>query len=425
MSYDKTGIKTPQDFGDGWGTNLDRKLTSQEVHENFKWAALFGVGIDSLYYKRAHRFRAASNTARTTLSIPILYAEINGTGYYYSGGTFDLDSTSAWDDTTYQTPSNRAGKDFYIYAGVPSSGYEADIVLSANATVPSGHTADTSRKIGGFHCLCVDIGTNAAPSSGDVTLWPLDDVYDSHDISGNTHWLNGYVAGDILPFSIWDLYHRPESSPEGMVYDPWSGKWVDIYLASWSGGQIVSVNGGTILDGASSTPGKFHWYNFAEHYAQILKRMAYRAEFMSFAFGVPQGVNIDGGSAPGTTTGHTATDGNRIVSNIGVEDAAGVMWQWGNDMGATTDQGSSWEPADTYDSTWAYTGSANPEGDTGSYDHLNSIRRGGHYEDPNRPLFGGYWGAGARCGSGAALWYNRALHLSSPLGSRGVAEPRR
>jgi len=41
--YDKTGLKTPQDFGDGWGTNLGRKLTSQEVHENFKWAAMYAM----------------------------------------------------------------------------------------------------------------------------------------------------------------------------------------------------------------------------------------------------------------------------------------------------------------------------------------------------------------------------------------------
>ena len=43
MAYDKAGLKTPQDFGDGWGTNEGRALTSQEVHENFKWAAQYSA----------------------------------------------------------------------------------------------------------------------------------------------------------------------------------------------------------------------------------------------------------------------------------------------------------------------------------------------------------------------------------------------
>ena len=46
-------------------------------------------------------------------------------------------------------------------------------------------------KLGGFHCLCVDVGT----------------------ISG--HALTNYIAGDILPRSCWDLKHKPRSEPEG------------------------------------------------------------------------------------------------------------------------------------------------------------------------------------------------------------------
>ena len=77
--------------------------------------------------------------------------------------------------------------------------------------MPYGYTATTSRKVGGFHCLCANVGTIAG------------------------HTLNGYVAGDILPASVWDLKHRPKSEPEGMVYIDGIDMWVDIYLCSWSG----------------------------------------------------------------------------------------------------------------------------------------------------------------------------------------------
>lgn len=39
---------------------------------------------------------------------------------------------------------------------------------------------------------------------------------DSITITGHT--LSGYVAGDVLPASVWDLSHRPKSEPEGMAY---------------------------------------------------------------------------------------------------------------------------------------------------------------------------------------------------------------
>jgi hypothetical protein len=399
MGYDKSGLKTPQDYGDGWGTNLGRKLTAQEVHENFKWAALFGVAQNTQFYKRSSRPLAKSNTARTTIVMQILYVEINGEGYYFSGGDFDLDTTGAWDDTQYQTPGNRAGKDFYIYAGVPSSGYAADIVLSANATVPSGYTADTSRKIGGFHCLCADIGTSTygyVNSTDDIAL--VDMAYESHSISGTQHWLEGYAQGDVLPFSLWDLLHRPVSSPEGMVYDPGSDVWVDIYLASASSGNLKSIYNATTADGGNG----WHQYRLQQMFARARKLLPRQDEFVSFSLGSPQGVNISGSADSGTTGGHSATDGKRIVSLIGVEDATGVLWQWGREAGATNDVGSSWANA---------------------YDGNDSNVAGQHYEAPNRARFGGHWGDGSSCGSRGSYWSAPALNLASSIGGRGVAEP--
>jgi hypothetical protein len=412
-------------LGDGeWGHESDtgrRKIgDGSTTYRDLPYDGPVEPGL----YTRSRRWKIVDNTTnRTVLRSPdIMEIDVNHEYLPVDAAVdIDLDDSASWDAATYATPANRAGHDFYIYACTPSTGRTPDFLLSANATVPSGYTTSNSRKVGGFHCLCESVGSNGATTNGDVTLWPLDDVYISHGITGNTHWLNGYVAGDPLPFSVWDLRHRPVSSPEGMRYVPWVDLWVDIYLASWSGSQMQSIDGGTIADGAGSP--EFHWYNFAELFTQVGKRLPFRHEFMGFAMGVPQGVNVSGSTDQGTTGGHTATDGKRIVSLTGGEDEAGVMWQWGADAGATNDQGSVWEPADTLNATWAYTSAANPEGDTGTYDHVESIRRGGHYEDPNRPLLGGNWSAASRCGSRAALWYSRALNRYSIIGARGVAEP--
>ena len=110
----------------------------------------------------------------------------------------------------FTVAENRKERLLY-YSCIPANGTEPIIVLSANSTVPLRYTADTSRKIGGFHTLCADVGT--------IT----------------EHTLRGYVAGDILPASVWDLKHRPVCSPEGMVYVDGLDIWIDIYLASYTG----------------------------------------------------------------------------------------------------------------------------------------------------------------------------------------------
>jgi hypothetical protein len=355
------------------------------------------------HYSRSQRWRGKSNTARTTITTPDkVLVNIEGSGYKYAGPTdINLDTTTMWDDTQYQTPANRAGKDFYIYACVPSAGQTFDIVLSANSTIPSGYTAATSRKIGGFHCLCTAIGTSTyayVNSGDDISL--VDEAYVSHTISGTKHWLYGYIAGDVLPFSLWDLIHRPSSNPEGMVYDPGTDTWVDIYLASWDGSHLVTANGGTIADGGSSPA--FHQYKFSQLFGRQKKMLPRQDDFVSFSLGSPQGVNISGSADPGTAGGHLATDGKRIVSLIGVEDATGVLWQWGREAGATNDVGAAY--ANAYDA--------------------NDINVAGqHYEAPNRPLFGGNWGTGALCGSRGSYWSYPALRLNATIGGRGVAEP--
>ena len=209
-----------------------------------------------------------------------------------------------------------------------------------------------------------------------------------------------------------------------MVYIDGIDKWMDIYLASWDDGdeKLESVNGGTIIDGDSGTPGYFNWYNFVEEFGKVGKHLPMQQDFIPAANGCPEGT--ERGGDPGETGGHDDENGRRIISNYGMEDAAGVMWQWGADGGPESAQGANWEPADTYDETWDYDNTSNDEGDSGSYDHDIGVHKGAHYDAPNRPVFGGWWGSGAICGSRCSIWNVSPLYLAAKFGARGVSNPR-
>ena len=308
-----------------------------------------------------------------------MHVYFNSIQFYLSAQvTLDLSVEATWDTvagTDYRTAGNRVGKDFYIYACNPASGIVPDIKVSADSSAPSGYTTTTSKKVGGFHCLCVAAGTIAS------------------------HTLTGYLAGDVLPQSVWDLKHRPDSDPEGMVYDSGTGKWVDIYLASVSGSVLVSVNGGTIADGASSPV--FHWYKFDQWFGNIKKKLLDQNEFVSASLGANQSTNITGSADPGTTTGHSDTAGRRMISNIGCEDCCGVLWQWGRNRGGGQ-SAASWVNA---------------------YDGNDSGVGGQHYLASNCVLFGGNWPAGVICGSRGSHWAYGPLSLDRSFSARGVAEP--
>lgn len=237
----------------------------------------------------------------TLVSPSRLTVNINLGGYaHLSPKDIDLSVAANWDTTTPvdgTVAAARAGNNIYLYTCAdPLAGLV--FRYSFNSTVPAGYTANNSRKIAGFHCLCADAGVIAG------------------------HALTDFVAGDILPASIWDLKHKPrDATPEGMVYSAAIGKWVDIYLASGTGANTASVNGGTISDSRA-------WNDFVDDGAAVGKRLLRDAEFQAIAAGSNEQTNIAGSADPGVTGGHTDTAGRRMISNIGCEDCCGVMWQW-------------------------------------------------------------------------------------------------
>jgi hypothetical protein len=272
-----------------------------------------------------------------------------------------------------------AGKDVYIYA-VYTANSDSTIpkfILSKESTYPAGYSAATSRKIGGFHCLCNSVGT----------------------VSG--HALSGYITGDIIPASRWDLKHRPYSNPEGMVYCEDLNIWVDIYLDSVAGGQLVSVYGGNIADGTSTE--KFHWYKFANWLGKIGKRMPTLHEFMTFSIGTPLQTAINGGEDPGSTGGHiAAASGNpRIISDIGCEDCCGVQSQWGAEAGGPYDANSN-----------KYKAAYDANDDAENYGQV--------YWEPYRCQLGGWYNWGSYSGTRCNHWNNGPLTLGAAV--RGVSK---
>lgn len=347
-------------------TSIDVRAIQEEVQQlmdfgNYQVAC---IKDKSNYFSRDSLF--TSN--KTSIVIPKnMRININGEAYI---------STRNVTLNTSTLGENLAGKDVYIYA-LAGSGTEPDFVLSLNSTVPTGYTAENSRKIGGFHCLCKDVGV----------------------IEGHT--LSGYVAGDILPATRWDLEHRPKGNPEGFAYEELTDCWIAIYLPSWDGTKLVSVYNGVIADGSSTK--KWHGEAFYEQFTKQGMRLVWRHEFQMGAKGSNEQTSIQGSSDPNTTGGHVDTAGRRMISNIGLEDCCGVLWQFSMDLGFAG--GSGWTNS-------VYNSSV----DDRSY--------GQTYGTLYRLLLGSRWAIGAHCGSRSAHCNVSSASVDVNSSSRGASEPR-
>ncbi|MFA7175257.1 MAG: hypothetical protein WC340_17925 [Kiritimatiellia bacterium] len=322
--------------------------------------------INTLYTK----FLLTGSTSRKHLQVQPNTAVkiINGSThkvFQTESDAVELSAEANLDTGTALAP----GKDYYVYVCDEADG-TASVVVSLNSTYPNGYSEDSSRKIGGFHTLCADVGT----------------------ISG--HDLSGYVAGDILPASVWCLTHRPECEPEGMVWSEKAKIWVDIYMQSGVGENTASAYGATMTDSRT-------WLDFVDDLAAVGKTLLHDPEFQVIAAGSNEETNIVGSSDPGTTGGHTDTAGRRMISDIGCEDCCGVMYQWLVDQSYRGD------------GTWSY-GWTDLPGDKGS---LNSQ---GAYGDA-KLLAGGDWLSATRCGSRCRFANSSRWFTYTSLGGRGRA----
>lgn len=353
-----------------WDKNADAGIVGQSVNQK-----IMGELMPSYLTREKQFIRPISNNPR---------------GFILTGGTYismtvkDADETprnlvfGSPVDTEYKFVEQllddgvalQVGKDYYIYLvlNAPSEAqplYTADIKVSLNSTYPEGYSADTSRKIGGFHTLCAAVGTIAG------------------------HWLSGFNAGDILPASFWDLSHRPTCQPEGMVYVKELDFWCDIYLQSGSGVNTKSVFGGTTTDSQTKS-------QHVEDLFRVGKTPLQDEEFQCAAEGSNQGTNIQNSADPVTTGGHVDKAGRRMVSNYGLEDCCGALWQWLAGWSYGSNQ------------TAAYVS----DGGKGQIYQVNALLAGGH------------WASGAYCGSRARYAAHSRLYVSAYYGCRGRARSR-
>ena len=298
--------------------------------------------------------------------------------------------------------NDRAGKDVYIHVYLDTDDNNIKCKLSLSST-----SSSLGIIIGGFHCLCADVGA----------------------ISG--HPLSGYTKGHIIQNSIWTLSHRPVSDPEGMVWIPEINKWVDIYLPSWNGSKLISKYQGVIADGASSP--SFNGSKFAEYAALSKKELISYDEFTVVAKGSNEGTSIIGASDPNTAGGHFDTAGRRMVSNYGLEDCCGVLWQWSRTLfegGATSPTTSSIWKNNAGEATYTEGGMRYYLDNYGwykesVYNHtFDSQQYGSCVGLLRRALLGGVWGDGSVCGSRAVSCSNFSAAGWSDFSARLVSSPR-
>jgi hypothetical protein len=333
--------------------------------------------------------------------------DIGGSMYQLSvQQTLDLSVAGNWDNvsgTDWTVAANRTGKDFYVYACQPASGSVPDLILSTNASIPdaipSGETptVDNTRKVSGFHCLCEDVGT----------------------ISG--HLLTGYVQGDILPASVWDILHRPACTPEGMAYDDRQDLWVDIYLTSGTGELTVSAYDATISDDRD-------WMDFVDDLGAVNKRLLDDHEFQVAARGSNAETNIQGSSDPVITGGYVDEAGRRMISDIGLEGMCGQMYQWLITQGYRADGFTHSHTVDTTTSNASEpTSSDDAAPGFGWYDLPGSqgllYRQGGYGDVKLRA--GGYWAYGSYCGPRCRVAFSGRWSTYAGLGGRGCARSQR
>lgn len=260
--------------------------------------------------------------------------------------------------TVVSLPTLAAGTDYTIYAAADGSLQAVD----ADSAAPSGQ-----RVVGGFHV---------------------------------------YLTGEITERSLWDLAWRPSApNARGKTLSLDGQTWSEIYLVdvdyALHGYSRPNV---TIADGSSppkipalyggdggATYSSGSWWTFNDVLASVGMRFPFYQEFTALAYGVVERQSV--GTDPATTQ-HQA--GHR--SACGVEQATGVLWQWGADITGTTATGAT-----------AWNGWADGRGDI--YSH--SIRS---------PRFGAHWNDGSYAGSRASSWDSQPDVSYSSLGARGVCD---
>lgn len=307
--------------------------------------------------------------------------------------------------TILDTGNVANGKDYYLYLCPTPNGTEFKASLSK--TNPLGYAAVDVNNFGGCHTLCANAGSGMTYQMGGSTL---------------QHPLNGFLAGDILPQSVWCLNHRPFSEAEGMVYIPTVDVWVDIYFMSGSGFNTKSVYQGAITRSRQ-------YVDFVEDLLCVKKALLNDEEFAAAMMGSNEKTNVGANNGQTASTEAAATSGGaggrvdtanrRMLSIYGVEEGCGSLWQWLATTAAAGVDGTFHGMLDETPSYgWMYP-NVNAYGP-----YPQSGGKGSIYGIVCALLAGGSWANGSNCGSRSRHGYGSRSGISASVGGRGRSRPR-
>ena len=313
-------------------------------------------------------------------------------------------------DFTADLTSTNNGKDFFVY------------LLDDDSVVVSLSKLTIGVEIGRFHTLCADAGANltmtlpASPSSGlqvggkilvkSYKALKDPDFYvfynktitavsagTPYDVITCEHPLKGFVAGDILPESVFCETFYPDCVTEdAMVYDKDTDIAVDVYLQSGTGYNTRSAFNATHTVNRQAS-------NHKRDMLAVGKQLLSDTEYSSIALGSNECTAIQGAADKTTVGGHVDTAGRRMISAIGVEEACGYLWTWLRDVGFN-----------------GQTGFKTTDG-RGSF--------GQEYGEPYILLAGGAWTNSGSCGSGARICNSVRSAVYADVGGRGRSKVQR
>ena len=297
------------------------------------------------------------------------------------------------------TGSLANGKNYYLH--LIEGGANLDIVASLNKNAPVGLNPADVKLIGGHHTLCVNAGTGMTYVMGGET---------------KDHPLNGFVASDILPYTVWCLNHLPISEPEGMFYDPMMDHWVDIYLLSDSGFATKSAYQGAITRNRQ-------YVDFVEDLICVKKQLLSDEEFASAAMGSNEKTAVAGASEAGATTngagGRVDTANRRMISIYGAEEMCGSLWQFLRSTGGGGAVGSM--RGDTGSGVQGWISPTT----SGYGPYPQSGNKGSFWGLALALLAGGGWNNGAYCGSRSHSADDSRSGVEARIGGRGRSRPKR
>ena len=296
-----------------------------------------------------------------------------------SGSTSESRLFCVWEDQTLnvedlldtgETLTN--GKDYSIFLVPDDTATNGiGIKVSLNKTAPTGYSALNTRRIGGFHTECMDVGTVTENNS-----------------------MNGWLAGDIIPNSVWTLWHKPlVASPSGARYVPERDAWKTIYMQSGTGENTVFEYGGT------TTRSRTTWDHELD-LALVGWEFPTSIDFTISEQGIVPLKAISGKAESSVVTvGGWKNENNvRMVTDGGDESACGGIWTILQERGPAG--GTNWANGGTAGYTDAY-----------------------QYGTIYRLLGGGAWDGSGYAGPSSRNGYDSALNLSADVGARGWSRP--